>query len=103
LILSQERGEVNGHSQRFRPRSLDFNKFTSYLLFYQQRRENMKKSVKKLVLHRETLHSLEERGLVKVPGGGDSRVPQLEPTGCDCYTNNCYPATACLGSCSCHG
>ncbi len=63
----------------------------------------MRKSMKKLTLHRETIHSLEERRLAKA-AGGDSRGLQdpFQETGCPCYTgNNCYPPSACFGTCSC--
>jgi hypothetical protein len=62
----------------------------------------MKKSVKKLALHRETLRSLQERSLMKVPGGVPTGPFQREPTGCDCYTNTCPPPdTGCFATCSC--
>jgi hypothetical protein len=62
----------------------------------------MKKSVNKLALNRETLRSMEDRRLVRVAGGVPSNlVHQFQPTGCDCETDNCYPETACFGSCSC--
>jgi hypothetical protein len=61
----------------------------------------MKKSMKKLTLHRETLHSLEERKL-RIAAGGISIGMQdpYQETGCPCNTGT-YPPTACYGSCSC--
>jgi hypothetical protein len=64
----------------------------------------MKKHVKKLTLHRETLRTLggDLRG---VAGGGtfDTSCRCEVATGCDCPTNSpdCYPATGCFASCSC--
>lgn len=65
----------------------------------------MKKSMKKLTLHRETLHSLEERKLQNAAGGiSIGKQDPFQETGCPCYTgDNCYPPTACYGSCSCSG
>jgi len=40
-----------------------------------------------------------EQGLRRVAGGAS--VFQREDTECNCYTEGCYPATACFGSCSC--
>jgi natural product precursor len=80
------------------------NKIVQYLDFVQQRRSNMKKSLKKLTLNRETLQSLEARKLHKVAGGdsvGIAHPFQVEATGCDC--GDPYPPTACFGTCSCGG
>ncbi len=62
----------------------------------------MKKSVKKLVLHRETLRSMGDHKLTLVAGADSGLGHPLQPTGCGCYTyGECYPVTACLGTCSC--
>jgi hypothetical protein len=64
----------------------------------------MKKAVKKLVLNRETLHSMEDRRLMNVGGAVSiGKQDPYEETGCPCQTTTCYPATACYGSCSCSG
>lgn len=65
----------------------------------------MKKSIKKLVLHRETLHSMEDSRLMRAAGAISIGMQDpFEPTGCACPTaENCYPVTACYGSCSCSG
>jgi hypothetical protein len=64
----------------------------------------MKKHVKKLSLSRETLRTL-AGDLHGVMGGGgvtiDTSCACDNATGCECATNFCLPATACLGSCSC--
>ena len=63
----------------------------------------MKKSMKKLTLHRETLRSMEERKLQDAAGGDSVGLGHpFQETGCPCYTaNNCYPPSACFGTCSC--
>jgi len=62
----------------------------------------MKKRVKKLSLHRETLRTL-GGNLRGVAGGGtfDTSCKCDEPTGCDCPTGpGCYPPSACFATCS---
>lgn len=62
----------------------------------------MKKGLKKLTLNRETLRVL-GTDLRGVAGGVVTQTSCAcdLATGCDCETGNCYPETACLGSCSC--
>jgi hypothetical protein len=64
----------------------------------------MKKRMKKLALHRETLRSLQGSETQEVAGGsGDTSCQCFQATGCDCASQggtDCYPPTACLGTCS---
>lgn len=61
----------------------------------------MKKSVKKLTLHRETLRSMDDRRLMQVAGADSVLTHPFQISTCACETDNCYPPTACFGSCSC--
>lgn len=61
----------------------------------------MKKSVKKLTLHRETLRSMEDRRLTQVAGADSGLAHPFQLSNCACETDNCYPASACFGTCSC--
>jgi hypothetical protein len=64
----------------------------------------MKKSLKRLSLHRETLRSLQGGEMEQVAGGSDTSLACIEYTGCCAGTQgntDCYPRTFCLGTCSC--
>jgi hypothetical protein len=67
----------------------------------------MKKSVKKLVLHRETIRALSSGTLSHAGGAGPettqpTNLPYEQATDCECGGE--YLPTACvLGSCSCGG
>jgi hypothetical protein len=65
----------------------------------------VKKSAKKLTLHRETVLRLGTNDLSQIVGGTNTSLACIEYTGCDCDpdTGACYPHTACFGSCSCAG
>jgi hypothetical protein len=66
----------------------------------------VKKSAKKLTLHRETVLRLGASELGRIAGGTpNTSLACIEYTGCDCDpdTNACYPYTACFGTCSCAG
>jgi len=65
----------------------------------------MKKHLKKLSLHRETLRTL-GGSLRGVAGGAttDTSCKCEVATGCDCPSvqeTGCYPHSACFGTCSC--
>jgi len=63
----------------------------------------MKKNPRKLSLCRETLRAL--GGDLRVAVGGvetvDTSCPCDNATACACDTVGCYPASACLATCSC--
>jgi hypothetical protein len=67
----------------------------------------MKKRVKKLGLHRETLRHLQVHALSAAAGGTGSYPTSCEcfiATGCECESQapDCtLPPSACLASCSC--
>lgn len=63
----------------------------------------MKKRVKKLSLHKETLRDLQGRELLQAAGAAVTSQ-RCEATGCDCPTAgvDCtLPPSACFGTCSC--
>jgi hypothetical protein len=61
----------------------------------------MKKQLKKLRLHRETLRYLERRELARAAGGGDTQEIQ---TGCACTDTCASNCGGCgTGSCGCGG
>jgi len=63
----------------------------------------MKKQVKRLRLHRETLRKLQSAELNRIAGGTATSMECFYATGCDCASQggpDCYPPTACLGTCS---
>jgi hypothetical protein len=63
----------------------------------------MKKHLKKLTLHRETLRSLQGGEMEKVAGGSDTSLACVEVTGCCAGTQGqtaCYRPTQCFWGCS---
>lgn len=70
----------------------------------------MKKHAKKLSLNRETLRHLQSGEVMKVAGASVNCTSGVcvEYSDCECPSNGtcgpeCYPRTACLGTCSCSG
>jgi hypothetical protein len=65
----------------------------------------MKKHPKKLSLNRETVLNLEGNDIRMVAGGGnETSALCFQATGCECASQggwDCYPHSACLGTCSC--
>ena len=67
----------------------------------------MKKNLRRLRLNRETLRSLQEGDVevvAGVPASIDTSCKCFFPTGCECASRggtDCYPPTACFGTCSC--
>ena len=65
----------------------------------------MKKRMKKLSLHRETLRSLQGSEAKDVAGGSHATSCEcFFATGCDCASQggtDCYAPTLCFGTCSC--
>jgi hypothetical protein len=63
----------------------------------------MKKHLKKLSLHRETLRSLQGGEMGQVAGGSDTSLACVEVTGCCAGSQgetDCYRRTQCLWGCS---
>jgi hypothetical protein len=63
----------------------------------------MKKNARRLRLHRETVLKLQSAELNRVAGAGTS-MECFHDTGCNCASQggtDCYPRTACFGTCSC--
>ena len=68
----------------------------------------MKKYAKKLSLNRETLRHLQSGEVIRAVGGSANctSVVCVEATACECASqggSECYPYTACFGTCSCAG
>jgi hypothetical protein len=65
----------------------------------------MKKRVKKLGLHRETLRHLQDPSLERIVGGGTTTSQACDQaTYCECESQGpacTLPPSACLASCSC--
>jgi hypothetical protein len=65
----------------------------------------MKKQIKRLSLHSETLRHLQINSLVHAVGGSfPTSTECIIATGCECNTQDpacTLPPTACLGTCSC--
>jgi len=68
----------------------------------------MKKNVRKLTLHRETIRTLERSDFRHVMGAAvtinDTSCACEEATHCECASEggtDCYPHSACFGTCSC--
>jgi hypothetical protein len=65
----------------------------------------MKKQMKRLIVHRETLRHLSDfAGVMGGTGAAETSAACKAPTGCDCGSEGggcTLPATAALGTCAC--